>query len=176
MKLNTVEKNEVWLSRIKLAQNVQSNDYEIDKILNLLERELDLSGTSINNRKQELLQLGLQLANVMERDDYIMLTASLQPLPTKWKSNFSICHTCIDDIKDQLTSESYSNLEFREDDDPDDCDCKWFCGAFADCAIPSCDNTNSKPCCKETDLGCGFLFLGSCTGQDGYGCECDGSC
>lgn len=153
--LSTNDKIKIWDDKLK--QVLTQNLTEEQRILvNGIKSELS-NVTSKEYDGIKLAELGLEMAKITPEDEYVRMFEVLDD----YQRNNSLY---TNDIKNSnIVSDmniflqqvkSNKSLYQHETLSKGSCNCKWTCGFYA-------GHTDN---CELTDSGCGFLWMGSCTG------------
>lgn len=146
----------LWLSKLLQLEsaNLSSEHLKLissmKEILNKVKSEDELASTA------EFQQLGISLAEITPREDFIQMFARLDDYYSPSSSeSLRVQATITNELTQGFTDKLNPNHSTRTNGNPD-CNCDWTCGDGA-CTHSDCDSTSS---------GCGFLWLFSCNEKD----------
>jgi hypothetical protein len=145
-------KKELWVDKIHQIQSqAKSLSEEQLAIIKELEVELTRNGSKFTIDNEILRNLGVKLASIMPREDFLNMFATLDnyKLDNSNKLN-PVCEECIIDIQNEVSIINSLNTRAIP------CSCKWTCGSGV--------KTTSN--CNATSIGCGWLWLQSCKQRD----------
>jgi hypothetical protein len=149
--LSQDKQKEFWLDKLRQVESQKLSSEQI-VLIKELEVELSRSGSIFAKENAKVKQIGLSLASITPKEDFIRMFATLDDYrfdPSN--SHTDICSECISDMLSDTTIATVTTnsptLRVNE------CNCRWTCDWGTGCSTGLCAGTGS---------GCGFLWLGSC--------------
>jgi hypothetical protein len=144
------EKKELWIDKIHQIQT-QSKSLTTEQliIISNMEKELIQPNSSFSMENEVLKGLGIKLASITAREDFLNMFSSLENFTYKgFNSNKQVCLECINDTENEVKNIKSLNTRTLP------CTCRWNCPDG-----PGKQTSN----CGQTSIGCGFLWLQRCT-------------
>lgn len=155
-----------WINRLS---GVVTTNSEVDKNVKQMIKQIE------NLQKFELtadiILTAIRIAELADSESFMRVFSSFDK-----KLDLSVskdnCFVCILDLKSGIYEKNFDSnaLELRAP--ARDYTCRWTCvggtsnGPPGSCTLTACQPGQNTFCCYETTIGCGFLWLGSCTGHD----------
>jgi hypothetical protein len=141
------EKKELWIDKIHQIQT-QSLTSEQLTIISNLEKELMQPNSSFSMENDVLKNLGIRLASITPREDFLNMFSSLENFTYKgFDSNKQVCLECVNDMQNEVRNIKSLNTRALP------CTCRWNCPDGPGKVTSNCD---------QTSIGCGWFWLQSC--------------
>lgn len=144
------DKISVWQDKL---EQLKSLDLPSENLILINELSKELKNYNVSKEIDGINAIAKSLANITPIEDYVKMFASLENY--QFTDKFEGSAMAIDyfdsfEVKNDFEFKLESSTSKRPD-----CNCRWTCGEVS----------GSHSNCNETSIGCGFLWLGSCTGK-----------
>lgn len=144
--LSPNEKKNIWIDKL---EHLLSLSLPIEHLNYIGALKAELVALDGHQSSQRIVEIGVSLANITPREDFLLMFASL--VDYDFKNSFIGSESCSECISDMLSESQQGNQNLAK---RKSCNCSWTCDSYS-----GVDSTSD---CEETETGCGFLWLFRC--------------
>lgn len=158
-KLSFEKQRDLWISKLYQIERLNlSSDFTNE--VRALRNEVSAANSDVDLiLSDKLINSAANLATLTTEQEFMMIFGSLEDYSINSDAKYDMKNYSFSSTMRQSLEDSGSNKSNRQSDGSGDpCNCRWSCGD----SLSYC--THSE--CEETERGCGFLWLQSCSKRD----------